>query len=135
MMELKHCAAAERPHLGKLINDLKEEFAGHCENSFHRLKGEERETAFQKEWIDVTLPGKSSFLGRVHPINQVLQKILDIFIEMGFSVQLGPIVDTDYYNFEGLNFAEDHPARPQDVRARPGLASRYFVYLVYEDYA
>jgi len=75
------------------------------------LKEEERKTSFQKEWIDISLPGRRSFLGRIHPIQQVMQKILDIFIGMGFSVQLGPDVDTDYYNFEGLNFAEDHPAR------------------------
>ena len=50
-------------------------------------------------------------MGRKHPITQMLEKLLDILIGMGFSVQLGPDVDTDYYNFEGLNFAPDHPAR------------------------
>jgi len=111
MVELKNCSSTERPHFGKLVNDLKVELSGHCENSFLRLKEEERKTSFQKEWIDISLPGRRSFLGRIHPIQQVMQKILDIFIGMGFSVQLGPDVDTDYYNFEGLNFAEDHPAR------------------------
>lgn len=111
MMELKHCNADERPHLGKLINELKEELVSHCDNGLARLKNQEMNAAFQKEWIDVTLPGRRSSLGRAHPINQMMQRIIDILTGMGFSVQLGPDVDTDYYNFEGLNFAPDHPAR------------------------
>ena len=107
MQELKSCSSEERPHLGKLINDLKEEFVLHCENSFSRLKQEERSVAFEKERIDATLPGRRHFLGRAHPISQMLRQIVDILIGMGFSVQLGPDVDTDYYNFEGLNFAPD----------------------------
>lgn len=111
MMELKHCNADERPHLGKLINELKEELLSHCDNGLARLKNQEMSAAFQKEWIDVTLPGRRSSLGRAHPINHMMQRIIDILTGMGFSVQLGPDVDTDYYNFEGLNFAPDHPAR------------------------
>jgi len=111
MLELKNCSSEERPHFGKLINDLKEEFVSHCENSLARLKNQEMAIQFEKEWIDPTLPGRSPFLGREHPINQMLHRIVDILIGMGFSVQLGPDVDSDYYNFEGLNFAPDHPAR------------------------
>jgi phenylalanyl-tRNA synthetase alpha chain len=111
MMELKHCNADERPHMGKLINDLKEELLSHCESSLARLKNQEMSAAFEKEWIDPTLPGRRTYLGRSHPINQMMQRIVDILSGMGFSVQLGPDVDTDYYNFEGLNFPPDHPAR------------------------
>jgi phenylalanyl-tRNA synthetase alpha chain len=111
MLELKSCSAEERPHLGKLINDLKEEFVSHCANSLSRLKGEEMAAAFEKEWLDATLPGRRPFLGRIHPINQMIQRIVEILIGMGFSVQYGPDVDLDFYNFEGLNFSPDHPAR------------------------
>jgi phenylalanyl-tRNA synthetase alpha chain len=111
MQGLKDCAADERPHLGKLINDLKEEFVSHCDNNLARLKNQERSAAFQKEWVDATLPGRRSFLGKAHPINQMMQRIVDILSSMGFSIQYGPDVDTDFYNFEGLNFAPDHPAR------------------------
>ncbi|MBI5272894.1 MAG: phenylalanine--tRNA ligase subunit alpha [Chlamydiia bacterium] len=111
MLELKHASPEERPQAGKLINDLKEEFLSHCDHSLHRVKQREMAAAFQQEWLDATLPGRKQFLGRAHPISQMLQRILDILIGMGFSVQLGPDVDTDYYNFEGLNFAADHPAR------------------------
>jgi phenylalanyl-tRNA synthetase alpha chain len=111
MLGLKDCSADERPALGKLINDLKEELVSHCDHTIARLKNQEMSAAFQKEWVDATLPGRRSSLGRVHPINQMMQRIVDILTGMGFSVQLGPDVDTDFYNFEGLNFAPDHPAR------------------------
>ena len=111
MLGLKDCSADERPALGKLINDLKEELVSHCDNNLARLKNQEMSAAFQKEWVDVTLPGRRSSLGRTHPINQMMQRIIDILTGMGFSIQLGPDVDTDFYNFEGLNFAPDHPAR------------------------
>jgi phenylalanyl-tRNA synthetase alpha chain len=111
MIDLKNCPSDQRPQSGKLINDLKEELVSHCENSLIRLKNQEMKIQFEKEWIDPTLPGRSSFLGRKHPIHQMMDRILDILIGMGFSVQLGPDIDTDYYNFEGLNFSPDHPAR------------------------
>lgn len=111
MLELKNCPSDERPQCGKLINDLKEEFVSHCDHSLARLKNQEMRVQFEKEWIDPTLPGRPSFLGKEHPINQMLHRVVDILSGMGFSVQLGPDVDSDYYNFEGLNFAHDHPAR------------------------
>jgi phenylalanyl-tRNA synthetase alpha chain len=111
MLELKHCSSEERPHLGKLINELKEELVLHCEHSLHRVKLAELQSQFEREWIDVSLPGRRHFLGRVHPVQQTLRRVLDILIGMGFSVQLGPDVDTDFNNFEGLNFPKDHPAR------------------------
>lgn len=111
MVELKNCTPTERPLLGKLINDLKEELVLHCDNSLSRLKQAELDERLKAEWIDITLPGRRPRQGRAHPLTQALHRITDILIGMGFSVQLGPDVDTDYYNFEGLNFAPDHPAR------------------------
>lgn len=111
MLELKDCTPDEKPHFGKLVNDLKEELLSHCDHSLDRLKQQEMETQFEHEWLDPTLPGRRPFLGRAHPIHQMMEEIIDILVGMGFSVQLGPEVETDYYNFEGLNFAPDHPAR------------------------
>lgn len=111
MQELRHASSQERPHLGQLINSLKEEVSSHLENSLARLKEEEMLLLFEKEWIDPTLPGRKNQIGRAHPITKMLEKITEILVEMGFSVQKGPDVETDYYNFEGLNFASDHPAR------------------------
>jgi phenylalanyl-tRNA synthetase alpha chain len=111
MLELKNCSAEERPQLGKLINDLKEELSSHCENSLDRLKEQEMQARFEAERLDGTFPGRVSYLGRLHPITQTLNRAIDILSGMGFSVRLGPNLDTDYYNFGGLNFASDHPAR------------------------
>ena len=111
MINLKDCSTDERPHFGKLINDLKEELVSHYENSFARLQNEELSTRLSQEWIDATLPGKKALQGGEHPITQTLNRAIDILVGMGFSVKLGPDVDTDFYNFEGLNFAKDHPAR------------------------
>src|SRR4029078_8752690 len=65
----------------------------------------------EKEKLDITLPGRRRFPGRKHIITQTLDHMIDLLSEMGFSVQYGPDIDTDYYNFEALNFAKDHPAR------------------------
>jgi phenylalanyl-tRNA synthetase alpha chain len=111
MLDLKHCTPEERPQMGKLVNDLKGELAAHCDATLSRLKKEEMELQIEKEWIDTTLPGRRQSLGKAHPITQILDRVLDILKGMGFAIRLGPDVDTDYYNFEGLNFAPDHPAR------------------------
>lgn len=111
MQELRHCSAEERPHFGKMINDLKEELSSHCAHSIARLQAEELESRLTSERIDTTLPGRRRFLGSAHPVTQMLNRALEILSGMGFSIQLGPDVDTDYYNFGGLNFAPDHPAR------------------------
>jgi phenylalanyl-tRNA synthetase alpha chain len=111
MVSLKNCSSEERPLFGKIINDLKEELVAHCDNSFARLKQEELNQRLKQEWIDATLPGRQKSQGSLHPITQTMHRIIDILIGMGFTVQLGPDVDSDYYNFEGLNFAPDHPAR------------------------
>lgn len=111
MIGLKDCTPEERPNFGKLINDLKEELVAHCDNSLARLKAEELNVRLKEEWIDATLPGRKRPQGRLHPITQAMRRTIDILVGMGFSVQLGPDVDTDHYNFGGLNFAPDHPAR------------------------
>lgn len=111
MKYLKDVSPEDRPAAGKQINDLKEELAASI-NSKHEffLKKEETEQ-LAKEVIDVTLPGQRRFLGRKHIINQTLDHMVDLLVEMGFSVQYGPDIDTDYFNFEALNFPPDHPAR------------------------
>lgn len=111
MKSLKEVAAEDRPATGKVINDLKEHIAAAIEVMQVQLIAKEDTSRLIQEKLDVSLPGRREYAGRKHIINQVLDEILDILISMGFSVQLGPDIDTDYYNFEALNFASDHPAR------------------------
>lgn len=111
MKELKSIAPDERPAFGAKVNALKEELSHVCEHIHERLILQEQEQQLESERIDITIPGRRKFLGGKHLLTAVMDEILDILIGMGFSVQLGPDIDNDYYNFESLNFAEDHPAR------------------------
>lgn len=111
MKLLKEVPADERPAIGKIINDLKEHVAACIEGVLPRLIESEDAERLKEETLDITLPGRRRHAGRKHVINQVLDEIIDILVGMGFSIQLGPDIDSDYYNFEALNFAADHPAR------------------------
>lgn len=111
MKGLQETPSDQRKQLGKKINDLKEEFVSSLENLQQLLGSKEMHLRLEQEKIDVTLPGRRKRCGRKHPITQQMDEILDILTEMGFSVQYGPDIDTDYYNFGALNFPTDHPAR------------------------
>jgi phenylalanyl-tRNA synthetase alpha chain len=111
MKSLKDCAPTERPALGKQINQLKEFIAAELDKKTQILSEKELEEAIKQEGIDVTLPGKKNRLGRLHPITQMMNEMIDILISMGFTVQRSPEIETEYYNYGGLNYPEDHPAR------------------------
>lgn len=111
MKGLKDVSAEERPAFGKSINDLKVEITDAIAEKLTRLILLEEEDRLSHETIDITLPGRRGFAGRKHILTQTLDHVLEILIGMGFTVQYGPDIDTDYYNFEALNFPADHPAR------------------------
>jgi phenylalanyl-tRNA synthetase alpha chain len=111
MRTLREVSPEERPECGKLINDLKEEISASIEASQNEFILKEEALQLQSEKIDITLPGRSRFPGRKHIITQTMDEMIDILAGMGFSVQYGPDIESDYYNFEALNFALDHPAR------------------------
>lgn len=111
MQDLKNVPAEQKPLLGKEINALK----SFAEKSFkeisERLDNEAQDALLQAEKIDLTLPGRLPFVGGRHPVLEMLDKAVDILVAMGFSVQLAPDVESDYHNFEALNYPSDHPAR------------------------
>ncbi|WP_039385740.1 phenylalanine--tRNA ligase subunit alpha [Neochlamydia sp. TUME1] len=111
MKFLKEVNPEQRPAFGKEINELKEDVLHQIEEHEKQLIAKEEDQQLAQEKIDITLPGRRPPLGRKHIITQALDSILDILVGMGFSVQYGPDIDTDYYNFEALNFSSDHPAR------------------------
>ncbi len=103
--------AEERPKAGQLVNHLRQELEekfDEVESGISRLLKNAR---LKDETLDITLPGKKHELGGIHPLNSVLEELIDIFASMGFDIVEGPEVETDYYNFEALNVPEDHPAR------------------------
>ena len=65
----------------------------------------------EEEKIDITLPGRAPKTGHIHPLTTVNEMIEDFFMKMGYTVEEGPEVEQDYYNFECLNLPKDHPAR------------------------
>lgn len=111
MTFLRDVPSEERPAQGKVINALRDELVHLCEESLSSFGAIEQQERIASEKIDVTLPGKRHFLGRKHPINRMLDEIIEVLSGMGFTVQYGPDIDSDYYNFEGLNYPKDHPAR------------------------
>jgi phenylalanyl-tRNA synthetase alpha chain len=106
--ELKSVPGEEKPIFGKLLNSLRNEVT----ESFNSKKSliESNQSSDSTE-IDLTLPGKKVKIGSKHILTQTLFEIKSIFKGLGFSVYDGPELESEYYNFEALNFPPDHPAR------------------------
>lgn len=111
LRSLKDIPPEERPKLGQEANRVKASLEERIREARERISQLERERALRRERVDVTLPGAPVPRGRLHPITQVMDEIVDIFTSMGFRVAEGPEVEWDYYNFEALNIPKDHPAR------------------------
>lgn len=104
-------SAEERPVIGKIANEVRENLEAMISSSLDNIKLKEKEIRLKNEKIDISLPGKRQFIGKKHPIQLTQEKIENIFISMGFSIEEGPEVEYDYYNFEALNIPKNHPAR------------------------
>lgn len=106
--EFKELPREEKPKYGQVLNQLK----NFTQNSFDEKKNllSEKEKS-QKEFVDLSLPGIKNKIGTKHILTQTLDEMKSIFKVLGFSVYEGPELESDYYNFEALNFPDDHPAR------------------------
>jgi phenylalanyl-tRNA synthetase alpha chain len=109
LRQLGQVSAEERPRLGKLANQIKEELEQKFADRKSALTGSE--TAAFVEQIDLSLPGRVAPFGRLHPVTQIMDEVCSIFVDLGFAVAEGPDVELDYYNFEALNIPQHHPAR------------------------
>jgi phenylalanyl-tRNA synthetase alpha chain len=108
LKNLKNMPPEKRKEIGPLANQARQEI----ERAYEIRKKELGEQIdWEKEKIDVTLPGKKAEIGSLHPVTLVYRKIEKIFASMGFEVVEGPELETDWYNFTSLNFPFDHPAR------------------------
>ncbi len=110
---MKDLSKEERPVMGKLVNDVKKVVEEKLDEAVNKIKEEEKKKKLESEIIDITLPGKKNVIGKRHPLELTIERIKDIFISMGFSVEEGPEVELDYYNFEALNIPKNHPARSE----------------------
>ncbi len=105
--ELKALKPEEKSKAGQLINNLKNHVQKKLETARKKVGAPEPSV----KSIDLTLPGEIGYWGAPHPVVLFQQKIENIFVSMGFSIEEGPEIETDYYNFEALNFPPHHPAR------------------------
>ena len=101
----------ERPAMGQLANQVKEALSQRIDAVLEGIAASKKDSRLMQERVDVTLPGRGFARGTLHPITQVTQEICGIFAALGFAVAEGPEVELDYYNFEALNMAKDHPSR------------------------
>lgn len=108
---MRNVPEAERPEMGRLVNEAKQFIENLFEKRLEEIKEEKKNRILLEERVDITLPGRGMRVGGKHPVTQVMEEITGIFERMGFEVAEGPEVELDYYNFEALNIPKDHPAR------------------------
>lgn len=104
-------SAEERPRIGALANEVKEVVQTGLDQKKAALQAAQIESQLTAETLDVTMPGTFRPQGRNHPLTSTIDRALDIFVGLGYTVAQGPEMETDYYNFEALNTPADHPAR------------------------
>jgi phenylalanyl-tRNA synthetase alpha chain len=107
LRDLRDAPPADRASAGKAVNDLK----AHVESVLESARGAAASKGTDAPPLDLTLPGRAQRPGTAHPITQVRALIEEIFLEMGYTLETGPEVETDFYNFEALNIPPHHPAR------------------------
>ena len=110
---MKDVAAEDRPKVGQLVNEAREEIETALNNAKTAMEKAIREAKLKEEVIDVTLPSKKNMVGHRHPNTIALEEVERIFIGMGYEVVEGPEVEYDEYNFEKLNIPADHPAKDE----------------------
>lgn len=107
LKEVKNLAAEEKPKIGKLANEVKEELS----EVFAKTERIMKNKGSDRVNFDPSVPGRARTVGTIHPSTSIQHEIEDIFAQMGFLVYDGPQVESEFYNFTALNTPEDHPAR------------------------
>lgn len=103
----------ERPVMGKLVNEVKATLEAKLEEVLTEIKVKEKNERLASEVIDISIPGTKNLIGKRHPLELTLDSMKEIFVSMGFTIEEGPEVEKDYYNFEALNIPKNHPARSE----------------------
>ena len=111
MKGLRNVDPAERPAMGKVINEFKAKVQAQYDEAAARVKAAELAARNAAETVDITMPAKRRGQGALHPITLIKNQIIDVFAGMGFEVFEAPEIDDDDHNFTRLNVPKDHPAR------------------------
>ena len=109
LRNISQLPAKERPEAGKQANITKKKLESAFKKAIQGLEAKNKDDEIKA--IDVSLPGRPSSQGTLHPITHITRRICSIFSRMGFDIAEGPEIETDYYNFEALNIPKNHPAR------------------------
>ena len=123
-------AETERKRVGQVTNEVRQALQEALARRREQLEAERDQEIIARDRLDITLPGRRLRSGSLHPLTIVQYEIADIFTRMGYQVVEGPEVETEWYNFDALNIAADHPARTMmdttflDVPGRPDLVLR-----------
>ncbi|HKS39291.1 MAG TPA: phenylalanine--tRNA ligase subunit alpha [Blastocatellia bacterium] len=104
-------ASEDRASFGQQVNQLNQEVESGIARLGENFAAEAEARALDRERIDITLPGTRPRRGHLHPLTLIRQKIEDIFVSMGYTVEDGPEIETSFYNFDALNIPAGHPAR------------------------
>jgi phenylalanyl-tRNA synthetase alpha chain len=135
LRSLKKLPKLKRVKIGKEANELKNFLKNQIEQRAREIKEKIEKETKEKEWFDITAPGKKPALGHLHPLTLTRRKVEEIFQAIGFSVVEGPEIETEWYNFDAVNIPKEHPARdlwdtlwlkPQNQKSKtePGEAGR-----------
>jgi len=103
----------ERPAAGKAANEAREKLNMLFDETVQKIQNKVLNEKLENEAIDVTMPGTKKEIGSMHPLSQVIQKIEDIFIGLGYQIAEGPEIETVHYNFDQLNTPENHPSKDE----------------------
>jgi len=122
---LKAAPKDAKRDVGQRVNEIKTKVESTVDTTLNRIQGGASTTRLAAERVDVTLPGIRRPLGAEHPVIKTMNEIVGVFRNLGYSVEEGPEIETDYYNFEALNFPPNHPARDtQDTLFIAGQESK-----------
>ena len=111
MRGMKNLSKEERPLFGKCFNEQKQKLAANYDQLFQQFKNQELQEKIKSEPKDLSLPGPSSQKGGLHPVQLIIQKSEKIFKSLGYSTRTGPLIESDWNNFQALNVPPGHPSR------------------------
>lgn len=111
LKQLGQLPAEQRKTAGVQINQIKQQLFSAIQQRKEQIQKQELHGRLMSESVDVSLPGRKSNQGGIHPVSRTMQKIISLFSQVGFEVVTGPEIEDDFHNFEALNFPEHHPAR------------------------
>jgi len=111
LKELGKLPGNERKAAGQTINDAKRAFQQTLEEKKQQLESEKLNEQLSSETVDVTMPGRGQQSGGLHPVTRTMNRIKELFSDLGFDVAEGPEIEDDFHNFEALNIPSHHPAR------------------------